>query len=356
MLHTIDMRIIKGKPNEEVHPTFSLSTNDRIATLEAELYSLRARKPNQAFNMRTRAQARAIDKSGEDSDEEDVAAIRRNQQARIEEVIEEVPVIIPQAKKTTGNENGSIARDQTPQIAQKEPEHPYRNVKDAAYITPTQPNVGGVPKTAPKRNDIAYRTLPPVHNPEIATSVFKRAMDSPLTITQHELLSLSPEIRNQVRDITSSRRIPNKDNVATQHLLQEGDSDLNEEQEQNTTSTFAMMIGNVQTPPPGALIIPDPIETYYKSLNPGQMPDFNQLVVALESGAVRSVLAVVDANRKKECILDPGSQIVAMSEKSCHDLSLSYDPEIILNMESANRSIDRSLGLALMSILELCYR
>ena len=75
---------------------------------------------------------------------------------RIEEVIEEVPVIIPQAKKNTGNKNGSVARDQTPQIAQKEPEHPYRNVKDVAYITPTQPNVGSVPKTAPKRNDIAY--------------------------------------------------------------------------------------------------------------------------------------------------------------------------------------------------------
>ena len=145
MLHTIDMRIIKGEPNKEVHPTFTLSTNNQIATLEAKLYSLRARKPNQASNIRTRAQARARDKSGEDSDAEDVAAIRRNQQARIEEVIKEVPVIIPQAKKTTGNENGSITRDQTPQIAQKEPEHPYRNVKDAAYITPTQPNVGSVP-------------------------------------------------------------------------------------------------------------------------------------------------------------------------------------------------------------------
>ena len=39
-------------------------------------------------------------------------------------------------------------------------------------------------------------------------------------------------------------------------------------------------------PPPGALIISDPIETYYKSLNPGEAPDFDQLVVALESGAV----------------------------------------------------------------------
>ena len=346
MLHTIDMRILKGEPTVEAQATYTLSSQDRIATLEAELYALRTRKSNQASNIQTRAQARARDQSGEDSDSEEVAAIRGNQQARIEEVIEETPAISTQAKQKTTSDNRPIIIDQSPQVAQKEPEHPYRNAKDAAYIPPTQPNIGSIQKPPFKRNDIAYRTLPPVQDPEIAKTVFTRAMDSPSTITQRELLSLSPEIRSQVREITTSRRITTKDIIATQHLLQEEDSDWLEEQGQINTNTFAMSIGNVQTPPPGALIISDPIETYYKSLNPGEAPDFDQLVVALESGAVRSVLAVVDANRKKECILDPGSQIVAMSEESCHDLSLSYDPGIVLNMESANGSIDRSLGLA----------
>ena len=345
MLHTIDMRIVKGEPTVEAHSTFALSSQDRIATLEAELYALKTRKPNQASNIQTRAQRRTRDQIEEDSDSEEVAAIRGNQQARIEEVIEETPAIITQAKKTT-NDNRPIIMDQAPQVAQKEPEHAYRNVKDAAYIPPTQPNVGSLPKPPLKRNDIAYRTLPPVQDPEIAKTVFTRAMDSPLTITQRELLSLSPEIRSQVREITTSRRITTKDIIANQHLLQEGDSDSLEERDSNNTNTYAMSIGNIQTPPAGALIISDPIETYYKSLNPGEAPDFDQLVVALESGAVRSVLAIVDANRKKECILDPGSQIVAMSEESCHDLDLSYDPGIVLNMESANGSIDRSLGLA----------
>ena len=35
-----------------------------------------------------------------------------------------------------------------------------------------------------------------------------------------------------------------------------------------------------------------------------------------------------------------------MSEAVCHDLGLSYDPTIRLNMESANGDIDPSLGLA----------
>jgi hypothetical protein len=37
---------------------------------------------------------------------------------------------------------------------------------------------------------------------------------------------------------------------------------------------------------------------------------------------------------------------VAMSEDTCHELSLVYDPTIRLNMQSANGNTDWSLGLA----------
>ena len=46
-----------------------------------------------------------------------------------------------------------------------------------------------------------------------------------------------------------------------------------------------------------------------------------------------------------KCIVDPGSQIIAMSEAVCHDLALIYDPTIQLNMQSANGGIDQSLDL-----------
>ena len=104
-------------------------------------------------------------------------------------------------------------------------------------------------------------------------------------ITQRELLSLSPESCSQVREIMTSHRIINKDNTTTQNLFQEN-SDLIELQEENSVPKFTMSIGNNQTPPLGALIIPDPIKTYYKSLRPGEAPDFDQLVIVLESGAV----------------------------------------------------------------------
>jgi len=45
-------------------------------------------------------------------------------------------------------------------------------------------------------------------------------------------------------------------------------------------------------------------------------------------------------------IINPGSQIIAMSDAVCHNLGLYYDPCIQLNMQSANGIIDKSLGLA----------
>ena len=101
-----------------------------------------------------------------------------------------------------------------------------------------------------------------------------------------------------------------------------------------------------RTPPEGSIVIEDLNEVYYRSLEPGEIPDPNQLVVTMESSAVRLVYALVDTAQKKECILDPGCQIVAMSESSCFELGLAFDPTIKLNMQLANGNINQSLGLS----------
>ena len=52
-------------------------------------------------------------------------------------------------------------------------------------------------------------------------------------------------------------------------------------------------------------------------------------------------------NREKvKCILDGGSQIVAMAEHVALKAGISWDPRIILNMQSANGQVNPSLGLA----------
>ncbi|ETW75491.1 hypothetical protein HETIRDRAFT_56360, partial [Heterobasidion irregulare TC 32-1] len=96
--------------------------------------------------------------------------------------------------------------------------------------------------------------------------------------------------------------------------------------------------------PPGAIIIPDMYETYLKNLQPGQVSQ--PLIVAKESLALRSIVPLVNHQQEVECVIDPGSQVIAMSEGICNELALIYGPEIVLNMQLANGKIDRSLGLA----------
>ena len=68
--------------------------------------------------------------------------------------------------------------------------------------------------------------------------------------------------------------------------------------------------------------------------------------VVAESNSLRAVLPVIDGQEKVEAILDLGCQIVAMLEEVCMALALPYDPDIQLNMVSANGGVDQSLSLA----------
>jgi hypothetical protein len=75
-----------------------------------------------------------------------------------------------------------------------------------------------------------------------------------------------------------------------------------------------------------SITVPDVYETYINSLAPGERPI--PLNVAQESHALQSIMMVVDNREEVEGIIDPGSQIIAMSEAVCNDIGLVYDPSI----------------------------
>src|ERR1700678_3880984 len=240
--------------------TFQLSTSDRIAALEAELYNLHARKTSYVPPVRTRAQVARAAHIEEDSDAENEAALRADRRPRLEKV-EEVPAIVTQP---TSAITEPVINSQPIQPS-TEPEHPYRNARDAAYSPPSSQNVGAPNKaTGPnKKSDPAYKTLPPVHDPAIAVQVYKRSMESPITITQRELLSLAPEIRSQLRDATTTRRIPNNPQNIAQNLL---DTEEDDPSDQNITPilpSFTIPSAHRRTPPEGSIVIPDDILTAF---------------------------------------------------------------------------------------------
>jgi hypothetical protein len=346
LLNTIDSRLLGPPPSTatttttaSTKTTYQLTSNDRIAVLEAELFNLRARKQGADPGPRTRAQSARKVTFEDVEDEDDVAAARAQLRTpRIEEEEE------PRASQSQPKE------PQPAPVPARAPEHPFRNAKDAAYSPPSTRNFGAqdkTPATPYKRPDAAYKTLPPVHDPIIATSVFQRSMEAPITITQRELLSLSPEVRSQMRDSTTTRRVPNKDAITTQNLYTD-DEDIDMDSLTTTypVTTYAVSDAYNRPIPQNAFVVSDPIESYYRSLGTNEDPDLNRLIVAGDSYAIRSVNALIDSRLRVECILDPGCQIIAMSESICHQLGLPYDPSIVLHMQSANGNLDQSLGLA----------
>src|SRR5271155_4793543 len=110
---------------------------------------------------------------------------------------------------------------------------------------------------------------------------------------------MSPEVHSQYRDSTTTRRMPYNNGTTAQNYL-EMETKKGDNQQllatiadiqptyADTQSTFVAENNSNRTLPEGALILPDPIENYYNSLRHGEQPNPDQLIVADESGAVRT--------------------------------------------------------------------
>lgn len=336
----------------------TLSIPARILHLERELYSLRT-NVGPAGATRSRRGPRIEEVEEEDIPRNLPTAPRATPRDNVEVVIpirRKPPAVVPEPEREEEpereNEQNKDKGKQkaTEETSQDPPVHPFASAQDATYAPPHDRNMASVPKPPPaKKPEPAYKTTAPVYDEKIASNVFNRVLDLPITISQKELYSLSPEVRSQINKVITPRRVPPKDitkayTYADEALPYAIDDFEGENDTEAFQSTFAYTTHYPSAPPPGAFIIPDHYEQYLKSLPPGEEPQ--RLTVAKESAALRSIHPVVDNNIRVESLIDPGSQIIAMSEDVCTELALAYDPSIILNMQSANGAIDQSLGLA----------
>ena len=202
---TANALLLDVSPNPTVS-VLQLSSEERILSLEKGLFALRAHE--MAPGVRTRAQ-KACDP---DPPVDTSTPAKRPMPPPAPAPVAPIPPLVPAARLSPplpavpGEVNGD---NNEPLV------HPFARAKDAAYAPLTTNNVAAKPKPAPpKKPDIPLRTAAPVYNPQVASTVYARTMDSQITITQRELLSLSPGVRNQVREATSNRRIIRMDTAS----------------------------------------------------------------------------------------------------------------------------------------------
>jgi hypothetical protein len=117
-------------------------------------------------------------------------------------------LVVPAAARLL---KGKIPTDRPPSANQdspgakkgKEPEHPQEPVHlYASAPDATHGIIPGRAKPAAKGPTGHYHNNTNIHDPQVAWAVYKRAMEASIMVTQHELLSLAPEVQAQVADST----------------------------------------------------------------------------------------------------------------------------------------------------------
>ncbi|EDR07505.1 uncharacterized protein LACBIDRAFT_298447 [Laccaria bicolor S238N-H82] len=112
----------------------------------------------------------------------------------------------------------------------------------------------------------------------------------------------------------------------------------------NIKAAFIVTTRDEGNMPKGSIIISDPVAQYLQSLGPSEKP--KQIYVAKESHVLQTVFPVINRMGQIECLLDAGSQIIAMDVEVAKKLAISWDPDIKIQMQSANRTVEQTLGLA----------
>lgn len=184
-----------------------------------------------------------------------------------------------------------------------------------------------VPLVPPKKKTVAFEEVPtegrkqvhtgpqykfstPIEDPEIAKRVLNRSLDSQITISQRELLSLSLDVRKQYKELVSTKRIPT--------------------------------VGKLESIDPDDLDNPD--MSYILRYENPTGPDEEVLLTGSSIEKLRVIYPIVD-EEKVECVLDGGSEIIAMNKGLWQKLGIHLRPDHKITMESANSQHDVTAGL-----------
>lgn len=327
---------------EETPPVeaFALSRTDRIACLQDELYQL---QHPETFAYTRGARARGDQEPALYDPKARAQPARASYQSPSEPRVNPLPVSPPVSSPPIPSQN-----QQAPEVSRDPPIHPYERARDAIYNPPANHPAAQQEYPKPAEREPAFRKAVPIHNDKVAEDIFKRFLKGKVELSQEELLSVAPEVRDKIRSAISPKRVQPTGNIVAAMLeeapLPFADEEILPPRPRVVDSLFVVTSrGRGHDVPAGATIIEDKYETFLK-----QFPEYPQeeLVVAKESLSLRTVRPLVNHSMEIEAIIDPGCQIIAMSQKICHALGLIYDPSITLNMQSANGEIDKSLGLA----------
>lgn len=204
------------------------------------------------------------------------------------------------------------------------PELPYLEVPPLTEVIRPDTDARLLPTDISTRAP-AYKTMAPVQEQLPAKKLSDEILDMEFTLTLRQLFGYSEKLCNEVKTELTPIRVPIK-------------------KSNNPMSQF-MQIGpdNGYNLKPDYQVVSDPYWQFYQN---GEREIPLVRYVGGETDNLRSVWPRINGIDHVEAILDSGSQIVSMAEAVAVQTGLSWDPEVVIDMQSANQSVDRTLGLA----------
>lgn len=235
---------------------------------------------------------------------------------------------------------------------------PYKAVPPLNQrIRETLVEEGSIEKNTQSNDEKSYIVRAPVQKDGLGKKLARQAGETMISVSLRELWGVSPDVRDQTKAmLTKTRRsvLSKPDNkefvVAEQALPFYDDDDLRLEYDALSmgqlppiSSVFVTTVAEGHVPA-GSVVVQDPYVQYLASLGEDETP--RQVWVARDSDSLRVVFPIVNSKAEVESVTDSGSQIVSTSYEQAVESGLSWDPDIQIYMQSANGTLEKSVGLA----------
>ena len=253
------------------------------------------------------------------------------------------------------------ALEQTPNVEKEVDELPFVDVQPLPVVARSQtkknnsvPNKDTVEKLleTPKLSvEPGFKNQAPLQKDERAKDLIQEALKNPICITTEDLLHVSEPMRQELKKLLIKRRLEKK-SVSLAAEVEPGENMVISGQKDVETirverlpeATFEVLVEDRDGLQKGSIVVSDPVVQYLNTLSPGEMP--KTVIVDGESHSLRTLYPLINKAGEVEALLDAGSQIVSMSKTIAVALDVTWDPDITVRMESANKTYENTLGLA----------
>ena len=196
-----------------------------------------------------------------------------------------------------------------------------------------------------------FQNRAPLQADEQARELLKSTLQHPISLTAEDLLNVSEPVRLELKKLLTKQHVEKKSVTFTGErskvdgplrdlsgtLTRKSISELPE-------ATCEIPNDDHEGMKKGDVVIGDPVSQYLATFGPGKKPKL--VVVAKESQGLRAVYPLINRVGEVELLLDSGSQIILMVRNVAENLEVNWDLDITIEVESANWSVEKTLGLA----------